>query len=136
MALLAWPRRGSEPQSVRRQPFQTQWRASQPHYRTTTLCWTLGSQFRGPRSKELKIGAYYTILTGIGLTNLATTITHSLSITPASLVVRPIIHQALVTNTAPVLVNTVGTNIATVASGVGTLVTCDIEIQLIHSIIQ
>jgi hypothetical protein len=82
------------------------------------------------------MGAYYTILTGIGLTNLATTITHNLSITAASLVVRPIIHQAVVTNTAPVLVNTVGTNIATVASGVGTLVTCDIEVQFIHSIID
>lgn len=79
--------------------------------------------------------AYYTILTGVGLTNLATTITHSLSITPASLVVRPIIHQPLVTCTAPLIVNTVGTNIATVASGVGTLVTCDIEVQQIHSII-
>jgi hypothetical protein len=79
--------------------------------------------------------AYYTILTGVGLTNLATTITHNLSITPASLVVRPIIHQPLVTCTAPVLVCTVGTNIATVASGVGTAVTCDVEVQLIHSII-
>lgn len=82
------------------------------------------------------MGAYYTILTGIGLTNLATTITHSLGITAASLVVRPIIHQAVVTGTAPVQVCTVGTNIATVASGVGTLVTCDIEVQLIHSIIS
>lgn len=81
------------------------------------------------------MATYYTILTGVGLTNLATTITHSLSITPASLVVRPIIHQALVTCTAPVLVCTVGTNIATVASGVGTAVTCDIEVQLIHSIL-
>ena len=78
--------------------------------------------------------AYYTILTGVGLTNLATTVTHNLSITPASLVVRPIIHQPLVTCTAPVQVNTIGTNIVTVASGVGTLVTCDIEVQQIHSI--
>lgn len=82
------------------------------------------------------MGAYYTILTGVGLTNLAQTITHSLSITPASLVVRPIIHQAAVTCTAPVLVCTVGTNIVTVASGVGTAVTCDVEIQMIHSIIS
>lgn len=81
------------------------------------------------------MGAYYTILTGVGLTNLATTITHSLSITPANLVVRPIIRQAVVTNTAPVLVNTIGTNIVTVASGIGTLVTCDVEVQLVHSII-
>lgn len=82
------------------------------------------------------MGAFYTCLTNVGLTNLATTITHNLSITPASLIVRPIIHQAVVTNTAPVLVNTVGTNIATVASGVGTLVTCDVEVQMIHSIIS
>lgn len=82
------------------------------------------------------MGAFYTILTGVGLTNLMTTITHSLSITPASLVVRPIIHHAVVTNTAPVLVGTIGTNIVTVASGVGTLVTCDVEVQMIHSIIS
>lgn len=82
------------------------------------------------------MGAFYTILVGVGLTNIATTITHNLSITPASLVVRPIIHQVVVTNTAPLLVNTIGTNIATVASGVGTLVTCDIEVQMIHSIIS
>jgi hypothetical protein len=80
--------------------------------------------------------AYYTILTGIGVTNLATTFTHSLSITPALLVARPIIHQVVVTNTAPVLVNTIGTNIITIASGVGTLVTCDLEVQQIHSIIS
>lgn len=79
--------------------------------------------------------AFYTILTGVGLTNLATTITHSLGITPSLLVARPIIHQAVVTNTAPVLVNTIGTNIITVASGVGTLVTCDIEVQQVHSLI-
>lgn len=80
--------------------------------------------------------AYYTILTGVGLTNLGTTVTHSLSITPALLVVRPIIRQPLVTCTAPLQVCTIGTNIVTVASGVGTLVTCDIEVQQVHSLIQ
>lgn len=80
--------------------------------------------------------AYYTIIAGVGLTNLATTVTHSLSITAASLVCRVIIHQAAVTNTVPVLVNTIGTNIVTVASGVGTAVTCDVEVQMIHSMIQ
>lgn len=79
---------------------------------------------------------YYTCLTGIGVTNLATTFTHSLSITPSLLVARPIIHQAVVTNTAPVMVQTIGTNIITIASGVGTLVTCDLEVQQIHSIIS
>jgi hypothetical protein len=84
--------------------------------------------------------AFYTYLSGLGVTNLATTFTHSLGadfpgggLTPASIVVRPIIHQPLVTNTAPVLVNTIGTNIVTVASGVGTLVTLDLECQVIFS---
>jgi hypothetical protein len=82
------------------------------------------------------MGQYYTILTGIGVTNLATTFTHSLGITPSLLVARPIIHQAVVTNTAPLLVNTIGTNIITVASGVGTLVTLDLEVQQVHSLIS
>lgn len=81
------------------------------------------------------MGAFYTLMTGLGVTNLATTFTHSLGITAGSLVARPIIHQAVVTNTAPVLVNTIGTNIITIASGVGTLVTCDLEVQLVHSLI-
>lgn len=86
------------------------------------------------------MGSFYTILTGIGVTNLATTFTHSLgtvnpAITAASLVARPIIHQAVVTNTAPVLVVSIGTNLITIACGVGTLVTCDLEVQLIHSLI-
>lgn len=77
---------------------------------------------------------FYTFLSGLGVTNLLTTFTHSLSITPASLVARPIIHQAVVTNTAPLLVGSIGTNLITVASGVGTLVTFDLEVQQIHSI--
>ena len=82
------------------------------------------------------MGAFYTKLTDVGLTNLATTITHSLSITPSLLVARVIIHQAVVTNTAPVGVNTINTNTATVFSGLGTLVTCDVEVQRIMSIIS
>jgi len=82
------------------------------------------------------MGAYYTLLPGLGVTNLATTFTHSLSITAASLVVRPIIHQVAVTVTAPLLVNTVGTNIVTVAAGVATLTTFDLEVQFIPSIID
>lgn len=82
------------------------------------------------------MGAYYTLMTGLGVTNLLTTFTHSLGITAASLVARPIIHQAVVTNTAPLLVGSIGTNLITVASGVGTLVTFDLEVQMIHSIIQ
>lgn len=81
------------------------------------------------------MGAFYTNMVGIGVTNLATTFTHSLGITAASLVARVLIHQAVVTNTAPVLVVSIGTNLITIASGVGTLVTCDCEVQLIHSLI-
>lgn len=79
--------------------------------------------------------AYYTCMVGIGATNLGTTFTHGLSITPSLLVARPILHQAAVTNTAPLVVCTIGTNIITVASGVGTLATFDLEVQQIHSII-
>lgn len=78
--------------------------------------------------------ANYTYMTGLGVTNLLTTFTHSLGVTAASLVARPIIKQAVVTNTAPLIVGSVGTNLITVASGVGTLVTFDLEIQFIHSI--
>lgn len=81
------------------------------------------------------MGAFYTLMTNLGVTNLLTTFTHSLGITAALLVARPIIHQAVVTNTAPLLVGSIGTNIITVASGVGTLVTFDLEIQQIHSLI-
>lgn len=81
------------------------------------------------------MGAYYTNMAGIGVTNLMTTYTHNLSITPANLVARPIIHQATITATAPLIVGTIGTNIITVAAGVATLTTFDLEIQQIHSII-
>ncbi len=82
------------------------------------------------------MGAYYTLLSGIGVTNLLTTFTHSLSITAALLVARAIIHQAVVTNTAPLIIGSIGTNLITVGSGVGTLVTFDLEVQQIHSIID
>lgn len=78
---------------------------------------------------------YYTLMAGLGVTNLMTTFTHSLSITPANLVARPIPHQVLVTATAPLIVGTIGTNIITVASGVGTLQTFDLEVQQVHSIL-
>lgn len=81
------------------------------------------------------MGAFYTCMTGIGVTNLMTTFTHSLSITPSLLVARPIPHQAVVTATAPLLIGTIGTNIITVASGVGTLMTFDLEVQQVASII-
>lgn len=82
------------------------------------------------------MGAYYTLLSGIGVTNLLTTFTHSLSITAALLVARAIIHQAVVTNTAPLIIGSIGTDLITVGSGVGTLVTFDLEVQQIHSIID
>lgn len=81
------------------------------------------------------MGAYYTVIQA-GITNLAQTITHSLSWTPASLVARIQLHQATNTATVPVAVLTIGTNILTVGAGVSTLMTCDVEVQLIHSIIS
>lgn len=61
---------------------------------------------------------------------------HSLGITPANLNAQVVIHQAVVTNTAPVGVNTIGTNIITVFSGVGTLVTCDVIVWQQSSLVS
>ena len=80
------------------------------------------------------MGAYYTI-TRIGIDGSAVvTFTHSLSITPANLVARLIRHQVLATITSWQFVETIGTNVVTVGSTTGTLVTCDLEVQHIHSI--
>jgi hypothetical protein len=81
------------------------------------------------------MGAYYTLMAGLGITNLVTTFTHALSITPANLVARPIMRQVVLTATAPLQVVTIGTNIITVALGVGTLTTFDLEVQQVHSIV-
>lgn len=80
--------------------------------------------------------AYYTNMVGLGVTNLMTTFTHSLSITPSELVARPHMHQVAVTATAPLIIGTIGTNIITVASGVGTLATFDLEVQQVHTLIK
>lgn len=79
---------------------------------------------------------YYTLLSGLGVTNLMTTFTHSLGLAPAGLVARPIIHQVAATCTAPLIVGTIGTNIITVAAGVATLTTFDLEVQQVHSLIS
>lgn len=79
---------------------------------------------------------YYTLMSALGVTNLMTTFTHNLGIAPANLVARPILHQLAVTATAPLIVGTIGTNIITVAAGVATLQTFDLEVQQIHSIIS
>ena len=63
------------------------------------------------------------------------TFSHNLSITPADLVARPIPHQLLQTVTSVLLVGTIGTNIVSIQSSVGTLQTFDLEVQYIHSII-
>lgn len=89
----------------------------------------------GRRALRDQAGVLYTILLGLGATNLATTFTHSLSITAALLVARPLIHQAAVTVTAPMIVVSIGTNLITVAAGVATLTTFDLEVQQIHSLI-
>jgi hypothetical protein len=80
------------------------------------------------------MGAYYTLLV-VTVTNAIQTFTHNLSITPASLVARLIAKNgAVLTATAPLLVCAIGTNVCGVASGVGTTQTCDLEVQMIHSI--
>lgn len=81
------------------------------------------------------MGAFYTLIQGLGVTNLATTFTHGLSITPSLLVARPTIRQAAITCTAPLQVVSLGTNLVTIAAGVGTLTTFDLEVQRIHSLI-
>ena len=80
--------------------------------------------------------AFYTMLAGVGVTNLVTTFTHSLGIAPALLKARIGMHQVVLTATAPLQIVTIGTNIITVALGVGTLTTCDIEVFQNHSIIS
>jgi len=80
--------------------------------------------------------ANYLVMAGLGVTNLMTTFTHGLGIPPANLVARPIIHQAAVTCTAPLIVGTIGTNIITVAGGGGTLTTFDLEIMQIYDVIR
>lgn len=81
------------------------------------------------------MGAYYTLLSSKPVDNTAVTYTHGLSITPSLLVARAILHQATNTATVPIAILTVGTNILTVAAGVSTTMTCDLEITQIHSII-
>jgi hypothetical protein len=80
------------------------------------------------------MGKYYTALLQIGVSNLGQTLTHGLSITPGSLIARIIPRNFTNTATAPVGINTIGTNIITVSSGVGLTQTCDVEVQLIHSV--
>ena len=82
------------------------------------------------------MGAYYTLMQGLGVTNFSTTFLHSLSIAPASLVANLRLKQNLLTVTAPLLVLSYGTNAIWVASGVGTLVTFDLEVMQVHSIQQ
>lgn len=76
---------------------------------------------------------FYTLLAGLALTALSATFTHSLGITPASLVVRPILHNPQGTATAPIIIQTVGTNVFTAILGAGTLATFDAEVQYITS---
>lgn len=78
--------------------------------------------------------AYYTCLVGIGAGATNVTFTHGLSITPSSLVARPILHQVALTHTSPISVLTIGTNIVTVGTA-GTLQTFDLEVQQVHSLI-
>jgi hypothetical protein len=82
------------------------------------------------------MGAYYTF-TNVGVASAAPlTFSHNLSFAPVSLVARIIPHQLLLTQTAWLAVATIGTNIVTVQSTTGTLQTFDLEVQMVHSIIQ
>lgn len=82
------------------------------------------------------MGAYYSFTSGGVASAAPFTFTHSLSITPSLLVARIIPHQLLQTNTAPLMIATIGTNVVTVQSAVGTLQTFDLEVQQIHSLIS
>lgn len=84
--------------------------------------------------------AFYTLLTGLGVTNLATTFTHSLGagfpgggLLATQIVCRPILHQPGITPTNVLIVCTINTNIVTVAASVGTIITFDLECQVIFS---
>ncbi len=82
------------------------------------------------------MGAYYTWTQGVGISvGQVFTFTHSLSFTPASMVARIFAHNATATATAPPQLLTLGTNVATFGIN-ATLTTCDIEVQMPHSIIQ
>lgn len=83
------------------------------------------------------MATYFTCIQGVGLTNLAQTVTHSLSITPANLFAQVSIHQVLMTGTNAVQVQTVGTNIVTVSTnGTASLVTCDVFVWQQHSLVS
>ena len=78
---------------------------------------------------------YYTFIQGLGVTNLAQTVTHGLSITPSLLKGVLQLHQATNTATVPLAILTMGTNVVTIGAGVSTLMTCDLEVQRVHSIV-
>lgn len=82
------------------------------------------------------MGAFYTWTQGVGISvGQVFTFTHSLSATPASMVARIFLHNATATATAGPQLLTLGTNVATFGVN-SALATCDIEVQMPHSIIQ
>jgi len=85
------------------------------------------------------MGFFYTQLAQVGVTNLATTFTHGLSIAPANLKARISLHQAAITAgaTAVLAICTIGTNIVTACVGTGAiLTTCDIEVFQVTAIVD
>jgi hypothetical protein len=85
------------------------------------------------------MGAFYTIIQAVSVSaGGIATVTHSLSVTPASLVVRPILRQTFVTGTQAPIVVSIGANAVGVQLGGGGagVASCDVEVQLVHSIIQ
>jgi hypothetical protein len=99
-------------------------------------CWT-ELRWLGTRLAS-EAGTYYTWMQGLGITNLTTTFTHSLGFNGTNLVARILMKGNVgATQTAGLQVVGVSTNTITVAPMLAsTLITFDLEVQLIHSLIS
>lgn len=82
------------------------------------------------------MGAFYSYAQNQSISKLAVlTFTHSLSMTPSSMVARIFAHASTATMTAVPHVLTLGTNVCTFGA-LGDTIGVDIEVQMPHSIIQ
>lgn len=83
-------------------------------------------------------GTYYTWMQGLGVTNITTTFTHSLGFNGTNLVARILMKGNVgATQTAGLQVVGVSTNTITIAPMLAsTLITFDLEVQLVHSLIS
>jgi len=82
-------------------------------------------------------GAFYTWMQGLGVTNLTTTFTHSLGLNGTNYVARILMKGNVgATQTAGLQVVGVSTNTITVVPMLAsTLITFDLEVQQVHSLI-